>query len=147
MGMSVTDVFGNLFGEVVASAPVADIAAGTVVATTVVKPAPIPRPEAAELPVVDTKAADVDEVADFDNLLAPGPACAVCGSLESWTDLLGRQRCGVCERATLDKAIQWADRAARLRKQVQPRKPAPQNRVHCVPGGIDESKPIGDNKP
>ena len=116
MGMSVTDVFGNLFGGMVVSAPVATLA----------KPAPIPLPEAAELPVVNTEAATLDDVADFDNLPAPGPACAVCGSLESWTDLLGRERCGLCERATLDRAIQLSDRAAWLRKNAQPRKQIPE---------------------
>jgi hypothetical protein len=34
---------------------------------------------------------------DFDALPLPGAGCPVCGSLESWQDALGRQRCGVCD--------------------------------------------------
>ena len=94
MDFDVGDLFGNLFGG--AAAAVA---------------AMIVQPEAAGLPTpaVEPEAAEVEEVPDFDSLPLPGDPCPVCGSLEEWTDLLGRQRCGVCKRATLDKAIQWAD--------------------------------------
>jgi hypothetical protein len=66
----------------------------------------------------------------------PGPGCTVCGSLEQWQDALGRQRCGVCERVALNKGLQLAQRAARLRKLTQPRKPAHQDNAGCVPGGV-----------
>jgi hypothetical protein len=58
---------------------------------------------------------DGDAMLDFDHLAQPGEPCPRCGSLEMWDDTLGRRRCGECERATLDRAIRWADRAARLR--------------------------------
>ena len=73
------------------------------------------------------QAPGLPEAVPFDALPLPGPACPVCGSLERWQDLLGRQRCGVCEAETLDKAMELAERAARLRQQAQPRKPAPQD--------------------
>jgi len=34
---------------------------------------------------------------DFDDLPLPIAGCPMCGSLESWQDALGRQRCGVCD--------------------------------------------------
>ena len=46
----------------------------------------------------------------------PGEPCAVCGSLESWLDLTGGRRCGVCERDKLARSLQLADRADRLRR-------------------------------
>jgi hypothetical protein len=75
------------------------------------------------------------------------PACPKCGSLEEWTDLLGRQHCGVCERATLDKALRLANRAARLREQAQPRKPAPRIAPSCVSGGMVDTQDLGGNRP
>jgi len=109
MDFNVSDLLENLFGGTVPT---------TAAAQSVAMPEPVPRPKAAELPTptVDTEPANLDSVPDFDSLPLPGNPCPVCGSLEEWTDLLGRRRCGVCERATLDKAIQLADRAARLRK-------------------------------
>ncbi|MFZ1933325.1 MAG: hypothetical protein WCB27_01330 [Thermoguttaceae bacterium] len=74
----------------------------------------------------------IPEVVPFDDLPLPGPACPKCGSLEEWTDLLGWQRCGVCEADTLEKALQLANRAARLRQQSQQRKPAPRIAPGCV---------------
>lgn len=65
----------------------------------------------------------IPEVVPFDDLPLPGPACPRCGSLEEWTDLLGGRHCGICEAGTLNKALQLADRAARLRQQAQRRKP------------------------
>ena len=112
-------------------------------------PEPIGRPKPAELPTlaVDADSAEVEAVPDFDSLPLPGEPCPVCGSLEQWTDLLGRQRCGVCERATLDKAIRWADRAARLRQQAQPRKPAPRIPPACVSAGMADTLDLGSNRP
>ena len=84
---------------------------------------------------------------DFDDLPLPGPACPVCNSLESWTDLLGRERCKVCEANILDKALQLAEKSARLRKQAQPRKPAPRVAPCCVSGGMVDTLDLGDNRP
>ena len=52
-------------------------------------------PEAAELPTltVDPEAVDVVEVPDFDSLPLPGDPCPVCGSLETWWDMLGGGHC------------------------------------------------------
>jgi hypothetical protein len=84
------------------------------------------------------------EVAAFDDLPLPGPACPRCKSLESWTDGLGRQRCGACEANTLHKGLQLAERAAWLRDQTQPEEPAHQDDAGCVPGGmVDMLDPEG----
>ncbi len=128
MDFDVSDLLENLFGGTVPTA--------AAVAQPVAQPEPIPQPEVTELPllperagpVVDTLAAEWENVADFDSLPLPGDPCPVCGSLEEWTDLLERRRCGVCERETLDKALQLAERVARLRKQAQPRQSAPKIR-------------------
>jgi hypothetical protein len=116
MEYDVGDMLESLFGGVMTTT--------AVVAKSAAVPEPIPGPEAAELPtpVADTEAVEVVEVPDFDDLPLPGDPCPRCGSLEEWADLLGRRRCGVCERATLDKAIQLADRAARLRQKAQRQK-------------------------
>ena len=142
MGFDVTNLFGNLFGGTVPT-----VAAMMVQPEAV--PEPIPGPEAADLPTsaVDTEWAEVVEVPDFDSFPLPGNPCPVCGSLEEWTDLLGRQRCGVCERATLDKALQLADRAARLRQQSQQRKPAPTIAPGCVSGGMVDALNLGRKRP
>ena len=58
----------------------------------------------------------------WDEATEPGPACPVCGSLEKWWDILGGEHCQVCEREKLDRALRWAEKAARLREQAQPRK-------------------------
>jgi len=79
--------------------------------------------------------------------IEPGPACPRCGSLEQWQDLLGRQRCGVCEADALGKAIKLAERAARLRQQAQPRKPAPRLAPGCVAVGRVDTLDLDSGKP
>ena len=81
------------------------------------------------------QAPGLPEAVPFDALDLSDPACPVCGSLERWQDLLGRQRCGVCEVDTLDKALQLANKAARLRSQAPPRKPALRIAPGCVAAG------------
>jgi hypothetical protein len=66
--------------------------------------------------VLATLAADNDSSCPWATT-DPGPGCPVCGSLEQWQDLLGRQRCGRCEVDALARAIKLAERAARLRKR------------------------------
>jgi hypothetical protein len=85
-----------------------------------------------ETPIENTTDSTIEPDLDQDNssdpweeAVDPPPACQQCGSLESWQDLLGRQWCGVCEVDALGRALQLAERAARLRKQAQSRKPAP----------------------
>ena len=73
--------------------------------------------------------------------------CPRCGSLEQWQDTLGRQRCGVCEGDTFGKALKLAERAARLRTQAQPRKPAPRIAPGCVPGGSVDTLDPKSNRP
>jgi hypothetical protein len=97
--------------------------------------------------IVAPHLASIHEVVPFDDLLLPGPACPRCGSLESWTDILGGQHCGVCERATLDKALRLAERAARLRQQAQQRKPAPRIAPGCVAAGRVDMQDLGDKRP
>jgi hypothetical protein len=79
--------------------------------------------------------------------MEPGTACPKCGSLEQWQDLLGRQRCGVCEADALGRALKLAERAARLRTQAQPRKPAPRLAPGCVPVGSTDTLDLGDKRP
>jgi hypothetical protein len=136
MGFDVGDLFGNLFGSsppraiVTVPEPVANVAShATSKAVTSLAALPITAGLAAMIP--------------FDDLPLPGTPCPRCGSLEEWTDLFGRRRCGVCERATLDKAIQWADRAARLQNQSRQRKPTPQDSGCCGSGGVVERKTSG----
>jgi hypothetical protein len=75
----------------------------------------------------------------------PGPGCPVCDSLETWQDAVGRQRCGICERRILDKGLELAERAIRLRKQSQPRKLAHQDSASCDPVGmVDVLDPESD---
>jgi hypothetical protein len=111
-----------------------------------VLPEPIPRPKAAELP---TLAADTEavEVPDFDSLPLPGDPCPRCGSLEKWWDILGGEHCQQCERATLDKALQWVELAARLRQQPQRQKPAPRIAPGCVAAGRVDTQDIDSGKP
>jgi len=139
MDFDVGDLFGNLFG----GAPT------TMHVQPEVVPEPIPGPEAVDLPTlaVDTEWAELERLPDFDSLPLPGDPCPVCGSLETWWDMLGGEHCQQCERATLDKAMQWADRATRLREQAQPRKPAPRIAPRCVAAGeVDTLDPSG-NRP
>jgi hypothetical protein len=96
MTFDVIDFFGSLFGDP-ALAPVAAF-----------EPAMLPEPLL------------LPETVPFGELPSPRPACSVCASLEEWTDLLGRHRCGVCEAATLGKALRLASRAARLRSRGRP---------------------------
>ena len=83
----------------------------------------------------------------WDEATEPGPACAVCGSLEEWIDLLGGRHCTVCEADTLDKALRLADRAARLRKQARMREPAHLGSHGRVPGGVVDIPDLGNNRP
>jgi hypothetical protein len=87
------------------------------------------------------------EAVPFDALPLPGPACAVCGSLESWQNLLGRERCGSCDRDGLDKALRLADKAAQLRRQAQPRKPAPRIAPGCVAAGRVDTLDLDSKRP
>jgi hypothetical protein len=117
------------------------------VAQPVTVPEPIPRPEVTELatPAADPLAAEWEKVTDFDSLPLPGRPCPQCGSLEMWWDILGSEHCQQCERETLDKSFRLEELAAQLRKQAQPRKPAPRIASGCVAGGMDESKHVGGN--
>jgi hypothetical protein len=99
MGFDVADLLENLFGN------------GPAAAAAALDPAP-----------VSEAVPGLPEAVPFDALPLPGPACAACGSLSQWQDILGRRRCGVCEAEALDTALRLAERAARLRKQAQPRK-------------------------
>ena len=107
----VSDLLDNLFGGTTPTR-------AAMVVQPEVLPEPIPRPKAAELP---TPAADTEavEMPDFDSLPLPGEPCPVCGSLEEWTDMLDRRRCGNCERDTLDKATRLAERTAQLRTKQE----------------------------
>jgi ribosomal protein S27AE len=93
------------------------------------------------------QAPDLPEAMSFDDLDLPGPACPRCGSLVQWQDLLGRQRCGVCEADALGRALKLAERAARLRTQAQPRKPAPGIAPCCVANGSVDTLDLGDKRP
>ena len=74
-------------------------------------------------------------VAGFDDLPEPGDGCPECGSFETWSDLAGGRRCGVCDRDKLTRALWLADRAARLRRIHPPvaraAKPAPRRPRGC----------------
>jgi hypothetical protein len=98
-------------------------------------------------PAVDTVAAGVVEVPDFNSLPLPGDPCRVCGSLEEWTDLLGSRHCGICEVDTLDKALQLAEQAARLRRQAHSRKPAPRIAPGCVAAGRIDTLDLDSKRP
>ncbi len=87
------------------------------------------------------------EAAPFDDLDLPGPGCPMCRSLEQWQDALGRQRCGRCEADALGKALQLAERAARLRKQAQSKKPARHDCAPCVAAGRVDMQDLGDKQP
>ena len=78
---------------------------------------------------------DSPEVVAWADLQEPGPGCPVCGSLESWVDVLGRERCGLCEAKILDKAMQLAERASKLQTKALGQKTASQEPRGCVPGG------------
>ena len=114
----------------------------------------LPRPDVALVPPVATADApanperigscvDVDRPCLWDEATEPGPACPVCGSLEQWQDLLGQQRCGVCEDGILNKALQLAQRAAHLRKQTQQQKLASQDNAGDVSGGMVDTQTSG----
>jgi ferredoxin len=167
MGFDVGDFLENLFADGPAGAPAVGNAAG---------PGAIGQPEAADAFHLDGDAelrarfaswvrrpdhrgrmgwepADLPEGqrwwarGDFDSLPPPGPACPTCGSLEEWQDALGRQRCGVCERAALDKAIQLTELAARLRTQAQSRAPAPRIAPGCVAAVPVDALDLGEQRP
>ncbi|MCE5268283.1 MAG: hypothetical protein LLG00_10405 [Planctomycetaceae bacterium] len=137
MGYDVTDLLENLFGGgpvTVATVPGPEDAGGHRHDDDGDRFADwVPRPGAHGR--MGWQAPDLPEVVAFDDLPLPGPACPVCDSLESWQDALGRQRCAVCEAGVLDRAMEWAERAARLRKQAPPRKPAPRIASGCVSSG------------
>ena len=133
MDFDIDDLFGNLFG-------------GTV-PTMIVEATAQPEAVVLPTPTVEPEAADAEKVPDFDSLPLPGDPCPLCGSLETWWDILGGEHCQQCDRATLDKAIQWADRAARLRKQAERRKPAPRIAPDCVAGGSVDTLDLGSGTP
>ena len=138
---------------------------GSMVSSVASEPAPVVQPEAAPFidaatppfstvvaPFIVPEVAPMmmmmtPEMAPFDDLDLPGPACPVCGGLEKWTAALGRQRCGVCDGATLEKALKLAELAARLREQAQRRKPAPRIAPGCVSGGMADTLDLGDKRP
>jgi hypothetical protein len=136
MDYDVGDLLESLFG-------------GTVPTTAAVVVQYSALPEVADVPtmIVDPEETDLGEVPDFDSLPEPGKPCPVCGSLETWWDMRGGEHCQHCERPTLDKAIDWADRAARLREQPQPRKPALPIAPGCVSGGMVDTLDLGSGKP
>jgi len=68
----------------------------------------------------------------FGDLPEPGDGCPRCGSLETWSDLLGNRHCAGCDRDRLARALQLADRAARLRRNHPPVPRAGNGR----PGGV-----------
>jgi hypothetical protein len=90
---------------------------------------------------------DLPEAVDVEDLPLPGPGCPVCGSLEQWQDALGRQRCGGCEADALGRALKLVERAARLRRQAQQRKPAARIAPGCVPGGSVDTQDLGSKRP
>jgi hypothetical protein len=90
---------------------------------------------------------NVVEMPDFDSLPLPGDPCLRCGSLEKWWDILGGEHCQQCQRATLDKALQLADLAARLRQKAQPRKPAPRIAPGCVAAGSVDILDTDNHRP
>ena len=92
------------------------------------------------------QAPDLPEAVPFDDLDLPGTGCPRCGSLKQWQDLLGRQRCGRCEAGTLGRALKLAERAARLRTQAQPRKPAPRLAPGCVAVGRVDTLDLDSGK-
>lgn len=106
------------------------------------------QPEAVEVPtpIIDPEAANADEIPDFESLPPPGDPCPRCGSLEAWENILGRRRCGVCERDILEKAIGLTIRAARLRERAQRQKPAPRIAPGCVAAGRVDILDVGDDK-
>jgi hypothetical protein len=91
------------------------------------------------------EAPDLPEAVDVDAL--PGPGCSACGSLESWIDTLGRQRCGVCERDTLVTALKWADKATEMRLKAQQRKSTPGIAPGCVSCGSGDTLDLGTKRP
>jgi hypothetical protein len=117
MGFDVADLLGNLFG----AGPMAPEEIPEAVAPAVVSCPDddggrfadwVRRPDAHGR--MGWQAPDLPEAVPFDALDLPGPGCPKCGSLEQWQDLLGRQRCGVCEADALGRALNLAERAARL---------------------------------
>ena len=51
----------------------------------------------------------------WEDLSAFPHPCPTCGSLELWEDALGGWHCQRCERATFERGLRLAERAARLR--------------------------------
>lgn len=52
---------------------------------------------------------------DWEELSFPGAPCPQCGSIETWWDILGGERCKYCEVAPLKKSFGLLERAAKLR--------------------------------
>ncbi len=114
MGFDVSDLLGSLFGvgpvvapvtaPAVAAVPVSSPDDGGRFADWVCRPDGSGRMgwESPGLPESDRWWARCD----FDAQPEPGAGCPVCGSLESWQDLLGRERCGRCESDTLEKSAE-----------------------------------------
>jgi hypothetical protein len=83
-----------------------------------------------------------------------GSPCPKCGSLMKWWDILGGEHCQKCDRATLERAVRLADRAARLRRPEMQnhgdanrtpsqetslsRNPAPRIDPGCVSAGMTD---------
>jgi hypothetical protein len=131
MDYDVADMLDSLFGR-----PIPTVISG-IVPTMISEAAPAAISDVAPMVISADReeVPNVEEVPDFDSLPPLGGPCPGCGGLEEWTDLLGRRRCGVCERDILEKAIDWASRAARLREQAQRQKPAPRIAPGCVAAG------------
>jgi hypothetical protein len=115
MEYDVCNLLASLFGGVVPTA--AAVKQPVALPKAMQQPNLIERPTAAPMP-------DADEMPDFESLPQPGRPCPRCGSLESWQNALGRQRCSVCGRAALEKALRLAEKAAELRIANPPK---PQN--------------------
>jgi hypothetical protein len=135
MDYDVGDMLDSLFG---AAVPTVIVTVAPAAAAGAVKPL---------TPTVEPNGVDVQDVPDFDSLPLPGDPCPRCGSLEEWADLLGRHRCGVCERDILAKALSWAGRAAKLRERAQRQRPAPRLAPGCVAAGRVDILDVGSNRP
>jgi len=81
------DLLAELFGVAPVPAAVPEVSNGA---------RAVEVPEVAGGPEVDLWTADTID--------GPEP-CPTCGSLEKWWDVLGRQRCSVCEAATLARGL------------------------------------------
>ena len=90
---------------------------------------------------------DLPAFTAWEDLPEPGAGCPVCGSLEIWQDLLGRERCGHCEGEILGKALKLAEAAGRKRQKSQKRKMPPQDCARGVAAVSVDTQDLGSNRP